>query len=118
MNPKERERRFTILRQLGCIACRIYGCPDCGMPEIHHQNLGDHAGQKRLGDEFTIPLGAWHHRGDPPPGMTAKRAEEVHGPSFARSSKRFREVFGTAEMILALTNVYVDARVRQNRMLQ
>jgi hypothetical protein len=71
--------------------------------EIHHQNLGAHAGQKRLGDEFTIPLCTWHHRGIPRL-MNSKDARKILGPSLARESKAFRRRFGSDRKLLRITN--------------
>jgi hypothetical protein len=72
--------------------------------EIHHLNLGGRAGQKRRGDEFTIPLCTWHHRGEPFNHFTVTRMREAFGPSLARTSKAFREAFGTDDELLAKTN--------------
>ncbi len=52
------QRRYDLLQQIGCIACSRegagYAAPDC-----HHIVEGN----KRLGDEYTLPLCPWHHRG-------------------------------------------------------
>lgn len=80
-------------------------CPGCGQTEIHHLNGGGKAGQKRRGDEFTIPLGTWAHRGIPLAGWTAKQMEAAYGPSLARTSKKFRECYGSDEVLLIRANV-------------
>lgn len=103
MNAKDREWRFYQLKRMHCMVC-----PGCGPTEIHHQNLGGRAGNKRLGDEYTIPLGAWAHRGVTLPGYTVAQMEDEFGPSLARSSKRFRERYGTDEMLLAVLNVRLE----------
>lgn len=75
--------------------------------EIHHLNLGGRAGQKRRGDEFTIPLCAWHHRGSVEAGHTATSMREERGPSLARHSKAFREKYGPDDEILALVDDFI-----------
>jgi hypothetical protein len=98
----DRIERFAGLKAIGCLACRKEKqlSVTCGPAEIHHLNSFGHAGMARRGDEYTIGLGAWHHKGEPPEGMTASEATFVFGPSLARSSKRFREAYGTDDELL------------------
>lgn len=108
MTPRAREHRFRRLKEMGCMACFEQGLP--GVPgEIHHLNLGGKAGQKRRGDEFTVPLCAWHHRGEPLRFETKTTMAMHYGPSLACSSKRFREEFGSDDELLAKVN----ERIRQ-----
>jgi hypothetical protein len=79
---------------MGCIACWSDGGAYV-LPEIHHLNLGGRAGQKRRGDEFTIPLCAWHHQGHKP---------ERFGPSLKWNSKAFRAKYGRDDDLLAKVN--------------
>ena len=112
MTPSERTARFDALRAIGCVCCRkneeIGLVPVCMYAEIHHLNGGGHHGQKRRGDEYTIPLGPWHHRGI---GSHASLMTRLHGPSWAKGSKPFRAVYGTDDELLALANrlIGVDA---------
>lgn len=104
MTPRAREHRFRRLKELGCIACWMQGLMNV-YPEIHHQNMGGKAGQKRRGDEYTIPLCAWHHRGETAGDhVTNSDMRQMLGPSLARESKAFRERFGSDEQLLAKTN--------------
>jgi Recombination enhancement, RecA-dependent nuclease len=98
----ERER-WTWFQKIGCVACtqRGYFQPSI---EVHHQNLDGHAGQKRLGHSYTIPLCSWHHRGQAPLGMTSLNATQMFGPSLAREPRRFRDVFGSDSKLLDTTN--------------
>lgn len=99
--------RSEFIKALPCLACKKEKFPgglQCGKTEEHHLNLGHHAGQVRLGDDYSVPLGVWHHRGDPPHGMTASEATFVFGPSLARSPNRFREAYGSDEDMLESTN--------------
>lgn len=99
MTPRAKERRFSRIRDIGCLCSRRKGWYVA--PEVHHLNLGQHAGAPRRGDEFTIGLSAWHHRGVPLLGMNAKQCTQMLGPSMALEPVRFREVFGTDDELLA-----------------
>lgn len=116
MNPAEREWRFTHLRELGCMACCFRynaGFPIPRMPiEIHHLNAGGHAGQKRLGDEFTIPLCSYHHRSAQQEGYTSTEMYRYYGPSLAGQSKEFRRTYGTDTELLVLINGHLSRRAR------
>lgn len=103
MNPLARQRRFIRLKEMGCIASWLDGRANVPA-EIHHLNLGGKAGQARRGDECTIPLSAWHHRGEPLPGYTATQMCELYGPSLARQSRAFRERYGSDDELLAKVN--------------
>jgi len=96
MAGKREQIRYRRLQELGCIACRMRG--KYSLPDIHHLNLGGHAGQRRRGWEFTIPLCPPHHRG-------VMWREEDYGPSLAIEPRRFREVFGTDDELLEKVNL-------------
>lgn len=108
MTPAEKSRRFDKLRELGCVCCLLN--EDIGLErvcehaEVHHLNGGGHHGQPRRGDEFTIPLGPWHHRGI----GTATDLTQRGGPSWAKGSKPFRAVYGTDDELLALVNSLIE----------
>lgn len=92
--------RWVQLQSIGCLACRRYGFHN--QPSDCHHLLSGH---KRRGDEFTIPLCPWHHRGVWNDRFQhQKMAEALLGPSLAHASKRFREVFGTDEELLFEAN--------------
>jgi hypothetical protein len=95
--------RWSRFPGIGCIACRKGGKHNFNT-QVHHLNTGGRAGQKRRGDDFTIPLCAWHHQALPPNGKTRKWALEFMGPSLALSSKAFRARYGTDEELLDFTN--------------
>lgn len=103
MNPRAREHRFRRLKEMGCIACWKEGLPNVP-PEIHHLNLGGRAGQKRRGDEFTIPLCRWHHRGRTMGNRNAQLMRLLYGPSLAHDSRKFREQYGQDDALLAKVN--------------
>lgn len=103
MNPRAREHRFRRLKEMGCFPCDSIGIPDV-YPEIHHLNGGGHAGQKRRGDEFTIPLCEWHHQGKLIPGQTETQMLMSFGPSLKLHSRLFRHRFGSDDGLLAKVN--------------
>jgi hypothetical protein len=118
MKKADRDQRYEALHQIGCVCCllnhetgffRLTKLPT----EIHHQNAGGVAGGKRLGDEFTIPLCSWHHRGSitpvaAPGGFVgsewAEGMAKKYGPSWAQGSKRFHEEYPSDDELLDLTN--------------
>jgi len=112
VTPDERTYRFQRLTEMGCVACRKLGYL-CWPVEIHHLNLDGKAGQERRGDEFTIPLCAWHHQGNPGSRMTPKASETLFGPSLKLHSKRFRAEFGSDNELLALTNQWLEQQAEK-----
>jgi hypothetical protein len=108
VTPAEKDARFAKLYKLGCICCAMNEDIGrervCDYAEIHHLNGGGHHGQKRRGDEYTIPLGPWHHRGIGNAADLTKRG----GPSWAKGSKPFRKVYGTDAELLALVNELIE----------
>lgn len=103
--PAPIERRFQRIYDIGCIACARYGWVNpC---QVHHLNLGQHAGAPRLGDHFTIGLCPWHHQGQPIAGASEALCKALFGPSMAHEPVRFREVFGTDRQLLE----YQDYRI-------
>lgn len=95
-------RRFVALRELGCIACSINGFW-AGAPEIHH--LVDKGYRKHSGgDEATLPLCAWHHRGEPWIDFPVSYMRERFGPSMALEAKLFAQEFGAQRELLAKVN--------------
>lgn len=116
MNPAERDLRFTTLREIGCLCCLANLAKflaATGMAtEIHHLNSGGHAGQKRRGDEFSVGLCSWHHRGVllPARGMTRLTMIQRFGPSLAGGSKPFRRIYGDDEHLLRRANEAIARR--------
>ena len=84
-------------RSFGCVVCRFRIAAGmqreddyCGVTHIHHRNIGDYHGQKQLGQDAVVALGAWHHDGVPMWGMSDDEMREVYGPSF-KFAADFRE---------------------------
>lgn len=91
------------VKRLPCLACEIEDVSQPSPTEAHHLNEGGHAGQKRRGDEYQIPLCQWHHRGVAPRGMTRDVMTHLYGPSLALDSKQFRFSYGRDDDLLATT---------------
>lgn len=91
------------VKRLPCLACEIEDVSQPNKTEAHHLNEGGHAGQKRRGDEFQIPLCQWHHRGVRPVGMSREVMTHLYGPSLALDSKQFRFAYGDDDSLLAIT---------------
>lgn len=97
--------RNLRVRSMPCVACQLLGVHEQPSPtEAHHLNLGGKAGQKRRGDEFSIPLCGWHHRGVSHHNLPTSRMAAIYGPSLARQSVAFRARFGSDDRLLELTN--------------
>lgn len=116
MNEKQRRRRFLAIKCLGCLACArnvLLGfIAITAIAEVHHQNEGGHAGGERLGDEFTVGLCAWHHRGEPPfPSMSKTQAARLYGPSLKEQPRLFRDTYGSDEDLLARQNRLIDLEI-------
>jgi hypothetical protein len=90
------QKRYDQLQKIGCIACTRFGYHQDA--DIHHLLCGSH----RIGNEATIPLCEWHHRGIWQTRFKTKaRAQTLLGPSLAESSRAFHERFGSDVELLA-----------------
>lgn len=112
MSPEARQRRFTYIKEMGCIAC-LLRCVGWRLPDIHH--LVDE-GNRELsgGDAATIGLCKWHHFGTPPEGFTEEQAVEYMGPSLKLDKPAFEAEFGQRKLL-----VHVNAQIanREARMI-
>jgi Recombination enhancement, RecA-dependent nuclease len=106
MTPTAYSRRCQRIAEIGCLACRRRGWYQA--PDVHHFNLDGKAGQKRLGNESTVGLCPYHHRGQPFYGKTLAWCRRVVGPSLFHESTEFREEFGTDSELLAEQNRLID----------
>lgn len=93
----KRQRRFDRLQRIGCVACLLEDIHS--QADIHHivdKGYRKHSG----GDEATIPLCPYHHRGLIPDGMSLIDAEMMYGPSLALSKRDFVSRFGSERALL------------------
>ncbi len=96
--------RSLLIHRLPCICCVIRGMSQPNRTEEHHCNLDGHAGQRRRGDDCSVSLCRWHHRGILPIGMDRYKAQTIYGPSLTDGSKLFHQVFPDDDTLLAMTN--------------
>lgn len=104
----EQKRRWGLMEQFGCIACHMQGrlgFGQCGEPQRHHLTVGGKHGAPRLGHDFTVMLGAWHHMGLKTGVLpVGDDYEAIFGPSYAKTPKAFRAEFGSDEYLLKYQN--------------
>jgi hypothetical protein len=89
---------------LRCLPCEIEDVQQPFPTTEHHLNLGGNAGQKRRGDDYSIPACEWHHQGKLLPGMTRDAMCHLYGPSLAVNSRQFRFAYGSDDSLLQITN--------------
>lgn len=97
----DREWRFNRFQDIGCLCCAMEGYLDVPVDAHHIVDKGYRA--LSGGDDATLPICPWHHRGVPPSGFSEDTAEGYAGPSLALRKKRFKERYGTERELLALT---------------
>lgn len=102
-----RPRTYTVKFEIGCIACRKEGFGMVQAEEHHLLTTGLHGNGKRRGDDFTIGLCAYHHRGVP--GSYAG----IKGPSYTNQSRAFRERYGSDDELLAYQNRLIAEHKRR-----
>lgn len=104
--PTKAERaHLAAVKAMPCIACGADWTPTWST-EVHHTLSGN----RRRGHMFVLPLCSWHHRGEPLDGWAARSMELTFGPSLARSSRQFRERYGSDDELLAQVNALLAAR--------
>lgn len=101
---KAEAARLAQLSNMPCVACMLGGKVQFQRCEIHHLLSGG----RRRGHAATVPLCAWHHRGEPAQ-YTARYMTAVYGPSLARAPKLFRATYGTDDKLLEAVNRKLDA---------
>ena len=93
----KRQRRFDRLQRIGCVACLLEDIhSQCDIHHIVDKGSRRHSG----GDEATIGLCPYHHRGVLPDGMSRADAEMMYGPSLALSKRDFVSRFGSERALL------------------
>ena len=102
MTTKSQRERFRLFQHIGCVACRKEG--RWNFADVHHLLSGN----KRRGHDATIPLCPWHHRGEPAVYVPVREMETLAGPSLARTSRKFRERYGTDDDLLSYTNKLLE----------
>jgi hypothetical protein len=93
--------RVDKFRLIGCIACWMLGHPETPY-DVQHLLSGN----KRRGHDDTIPLCPAHHRGV---GFSARE----HLACFAHTTTGFRELFGSDDELIELTDRLIRVKTRQ-----
>ncbi len=96
---KEQEARQRSMRERGCVVSRILGLGYV-WAEVHH--LVDRG--RTIGQDYTIALNPWSHRGVPFGDWSINRCRELFGPSYALERKSFRARFGSDQDLLNAQN--------------
>ena len=84
------------------------------MTEIHHRTTGDLHGNKQLGQDQTVALGTWHHRGSLMMHLpTIPLMREKFGPSFQHHKRAFLNVIADnlGERSTAALQQFQDDRI-------
>ena len=94
--------RFEAIKGIGCIVTLLnyrqgQGC------DIHHLT----AGGRRRGDEYTIGLSPYYHRGLCADGLTQAQTVKRFGPSLAHGKRTFEDTFGTQDLLLEVQNLVI-----------
>jgi hypothetical protein len=100
--------RDVAIRDIGCICCLKRGiASEC---EKHHLlTTGLHGNGKRRGEQFTVGLCTYHHRGGHGVGgAVARSMEPTYGPNYADNAGEFRVVFGDDSDLLAEQQRLID----------
>lgn len=61
-----------------------------------------------MGDEYTVALCPYHHRGLLPEGFDAQKMSGLLGPSFAWGRKTFKAFFCGDKLLLDIQNLVLD----------
>lgn len=98
-------KRWNDMCEIGCIACRqrkaAWGATGMNV-EMHHLLSGG----RRIGHHATIALCHWHHQAKRFPSTTSGYTDQakLYGPSLEREPRRFHEMYGDDESLLAMQN--------------
>lgn len=100
--------RLARVAAMRCIACEREGCGQPWQTEVHH--LVDKGSRKHSGGhDATIPLCAWHHRGQCKERIPARHMAILYGPSLEREKRAFVAKYGTERELLAI----IDGRLER-----
>lgn len=102
MATKADRLRYDAFRHFGCIVSHLY-FDRFEFYDVHHLVEG-----YRLGNQFTIPLNPWYHRGLCPDELTMDGALEYYGPSMKLDKESFVKRFGTERYLLGKVNEMVN----------
>lgn len=103
------ELRDFAIRDIKCIVCRMRGKPPMEAEKHHLLTTGRHGTGKRRGEQATVGLCTFHHRGAA--GVGTGRAAELelmgYGPSYADKPREFRELYPDS-LLLPTQNRFIE----------
>lgn len=105
MTTKADLLRYRKLHDMGCIVSHLFYSAYRDA-DVHHITQGG----RRMGNQFTLPLSPWLHRGVKNEAMSREDMEYAFGPSLAHSREAFENAFGTEMELLARVNEAIGAR--------
>jgi hypothetical protein len=112
MNSRD-SKRYDALRELGCIACRQESTAIGTLLPVEVHHLVDKGYRKHSGgNQATIPLCHWHHRGEPIMNHSVTWMRGMFGPSMFHESKEFARIYGSQRTLLARVNEMLSGRKR------
>jgi hypothetical protein len=103
VTTKADRMRYDCFRHIGCIVSRLY-LDRYELYDVHHLVEG-----YRLGNQYTIPLNPWFHRGVTVDNCSQADMERIYGPSLAKNKRAFVDTFGTERQLLEKVNAMVDS---------
>lgn len=96
--PTKMERlRWSYFAEVGCVVCRVY-LRVIAPPQTHHLLSGN----RRRGHRYTIPLCPAHHQG-------IHYVPAIHRASVAVDQRAFRELFGSDDELLVMSDRLIEA---------
>jgi hypothetical protein len=107
---KAQKQRWADARARGCVACHL-NLVEKGLARASYANdLEMHhllCGGRRIGHDATVCLCHFHHQGKRLPYPEHGYAEQAKafGPSLGHEPRRFREVYGTDDQLLAYQEI-------------
>lgn len=108
-------QRDMVIREIGCIVAHMLDIGFVPCEKHHLLTTGMHGNGRRRGEEFTIGLNSWSHRGQTIYGWSAARCRDVLGPSMALEPRKFRAEFGSDDKLLPYQNALIEAWERARR---
>lgn len=97
------EKRIDAIKEIGCICCLMenLGWRYC---EWHHLTVSGFT----QGNDATIGLCLWHHRGQCEEGRNSRDMKSRYGPSLAKGSKPFYANYGSATFLLGYQDKLIE----------
>ena len=98
--------RFSLMREHGCIACRMNRKRGIATATFNKRDLEIHhllSGGVRIGHHAAVCLCHFHHQGKLLPFVDRgyKEQAQIFGPSLEREPRRFRAMYGDNDALLA-----------------